>query len=451
MSNPVRIGLALTSAALAVAVAGCAAPQGKAQVATSFGGKADGDTGLALRALAALNANDVPTATGFAERAVARDPDDAGFRGLLGNVYFAGGRFSSAEAAYKDSLAIYSNQPQVVLKLALVEIAQGKTTEAAAFLDAAREVLDPADYGLAMALSGRAPEAAEALRQAASQPNADARVRQNLALALGLSGDWANARIVAAQDLPADQVGTRIHQWMQLAKPGHASDQIVALTGVKPAASDPGQPVRLAWRKGDTSTAFAAPKLQGEPSVTVPLPAAVPIAAAQEPAPAVEGPAMAEAVAPAAPPADSARLPVFAAAEQSAPAPLAAAVGPPPPPARPSFTRAAAPRKAVRVAKIPAALHRGGSTAVVQLGAFASSQSVAAAWNSAARRHAMLRAYAPMSARFNSGRGLLYRLSVRGFASGNEANALCASLRRSGGSCFVRNVAGDAPVQFASR
>ena len=44
----------------------------------------------------------VPTAIDLAERAVAKTPDDAGFRALLGNAYFAGGRFASAEAAYKD-------------------------------------------------------------------------------------------------------------------------------------------------------------------------------------------------------------------------------------------------------------------------------------------------------------------------------------------------------------
>jgi hypothetical protein len=42
-------------------------------------------------------------------------------------------------------------------------------------------------------------------------------------------------------------------------------------------------------------------------------------------------------------------------------------------------------------------------------------------------------------------------LAVKGFASVGEANALCASLRRGGGTCFVRKFAGDAPVQLASR
>jgi hypothetical protein len=93
----------------------------------------------------------------------------------------------------------------------------------------------------------------------------------------------------------------------------------------------------------------------------------------------------------------------------------------------------------------------GKSTAVVQLGAYGSPARVAVAWNEAARRYAALRAYAPVSARFNSPKGLVYRLSVKGFGSASQAKNLCQSLRRAGGECFVRSVAGDAPVQLASR
>jgi hypothetical protein len=117
---------------------------------------------------------------------------------------------------------------------------------------------------------------------------------------------------------------------------------------------------------------------------------------------------------------------------------------------------AAAPKPAkLRRAAAPlqraGALRRGNASAVVQLGAYGSPQRVLAAWNAAARRHHALRAYAPISARFVSPRGTVYRLAVKGFGSAGEASALCASLRRSGASCFVRNVAGDAPVQFAAR
>lgn len=477
MTNSVRFGLAISTAALACAIGGCASPQGRSAVATSFGGKADGDTGLAMRALAALNANDLPGAVGLAERAVARTPDDAGFRALLGNIYFAAGRFASAEAAYKDALSIYSNQPQVVLKLALVQIAQGKRNEAAAFLDAAQAVLAPADYGLAMALSGRPAEAVEALRAAAREADADARVRQNLALAHALSGDWTNARVVAAQDLAADQVDARIKQWMKLATPGRASDQVAALTGIVPAASDPGQPVRLALRHEAPAVAVAqvvpqrpapspvqaTPEPQPQPApVTIPEFAPAPlygVASAVPPAPPPVNPAR---IADAAPVATAVPEPAPQVAQLAPPAPPAPVMEaahyvPPPPPPPPSFTRAAAQqRKAAKLQRASAqmrssGLRRGGSTAVVQLGAYGSPQRVLAAWDAAARRYSALRAYAPMSASFNSAKGKVYRLSVRGFASQAEAGALCNAMRRSGGSCFVRTVAGDAPMRIASR
>jgi cell division septation protein DedD len=117
-------------------------------------------------------------------------------------------------------------------------------------------------------------------------------------------------------------------------------------------------------------------------------------------------------------------------------------------PARP-VKHAAAPAKRSPVRQ--ASLRKGSSPAVVQLGSFSNAKSVLTAWNAASHRYSALRAYAPVSARFASGKGTFYRLSVHGFASVNEASALCSSLRRAGAGCFVRNVAGDAPVQIAMR
>ena len=98
-----------------------------------------------------------------------------------------------------------------------------------------------------------------------------------------------------------------------------------------------------------------------------------------------------------------------------------------------------------------AALHTGGSRAVVQLGAYSSRERVAAAWSHAAGRFAALRGFQPLTARFDGPRGTVYRLAVHGFGTGREALSLCNSLKRSGGSCFVRAASGDAPIQFASR
>lgn len=438
MSTPFRFGSAISFVALATAIAGCAGPH----KATGFGGRAGGDTGLATRAWAALAANDVPTAISFAERAVAKTPDDAGFRALLGNAYFAAGRFSSAESAYKDALSIYSEQPGVILKLALVEIANGKNNEAVALLQGAQSVLDPADYGLALALAGHSADAVPLLETAARARGADGRVRQNLALAYALSGDWAQARIIASQDVPANVLDERIQQWMQLAKPAKPSDQIATLVGVTPAAVDQGQPARLALRKSETQVAQAA---VAEPHV---------VAAASSPEPA---PPPALAVAPAPPPSNPDRI---AATAEASPAPITmvAMAAKEAASAFVAFTQkkptiSAKPAKARRVTASAARAtpRRGNSNAVVQLGAYGSAQSVNQAWNKLAAKYPALRGYLPLRAKFVSPKGVFWRLSIQGFDSQRDAIERCNQLRGRGGSCFVRNAAGDTAIQYAAR
>lgn len=430
MARAIRFGSTLSFIALTSLTAGCVSSHNRFAV-KEMSSKPTGEVGLATRAMAALNSNNVPQAIDFAERAVAKTPTDAGFRALLGSAYFAGGRFKSAEAAYKDSLALYSNQPQIVLKLALVEIAQGKNDQALSFLNAGRDVLDPADYGLAVALAGQPQQAIDVLQSAARSQDADSRVRQNLALAYALAGDWTNARTVAAQDVPADQLDARIHQWMQMATPGQQSTAVASLVGVKAAPVDPGQPVRLALRQTDTQMAAAAPAQVPQPA-PVPQPQQV-AELAPPPAPPVTAPASA---------------PVEVASAAPAPEPMPFVTVPRNREKTSAPTRvASAPKPPVRAASFA----RGNSGPVVQLGAYSSAKSVLAAWNANARKYRALVSYTPMSARFASGRSTFYRLSVKGFGSVNEAVALCSSLRHSGGSCFVRNVAGDTPVQIAMR
>ncbi len=447
MSQSLRFAPAFTAIAMASAIAGCAAPQFGTRSASNLGSKVDtANVGVATKAMVALNARDFPTAVKYAEQAVAGSPNDAGFRALLGNAYFASGRFASAESAFRDSLALSNNQSQVILKLALVEIAQGKSAEAQQFLSSARNLLDPADYGLALALAGQPQEAVNVLEPAARQVGADARVRQNLALSYALTGDWDSARTIAAQDVPANLVDARIQEWMLFAKPAAASDQVAALTGFRPVSGDPGQPTRLALRTGDTRTAEAAPAVEqpAPPQVAEVVPQPAPIV---EQAPTQQ---FAEAsVAPALEPVSQAPaatvVAAVAASVAEVPAALAQMAGYTPPKA----AKAAARKPVVRRASLPRAT--GNSTSVVQLGAYGSPQRVAAAWNTAARSHAMLRAYSPMSARFNSPKGLVYRLAVKGFGNPEQAKDLCMSLRRAGTSCFVRTVAGDVPVRLASR
>jgi Flp pilus assembly protein TadD len=465
MSRISTLRTTLSAAVIAAMLAGCASTSSNKVVSRGFGGRSNADLGLATRALAALGSNRVGEAITLAERAVDKSPKDAGFRTLLGNAYFAAGRFRSAEQAYKDSLSIYPNQPQALLRLALVQIAQGEGAEALEYLYAGRDVLDPADLGLAMALAGRANDAVTVLDQAARAPDADARIRQNLALAYALAGDWQQARIVASQDVPAAELDGRLQQWMALTSPAKPSDQVAALLGVSPALADPGQPVQLALVKDNARQAEA---------VAAPQPEPVAIAEVAPPAPPVFEPQPVAAPQPVETriaEVEAALAPVQLPAEPE-PA-FVAAAPPPPPPPNPLRVAAASPAEApmalvetarqmlpviraevaakrakVRRASAPA---QGKSAAVLQLGAYNSPSRVLMAWDSVAKRFKGLRDYAPMSARFDGPKGTVYRLSVKGFASRAEATSLCESLRRSGGSCFVRNAAGDRPIQLASR
>jgi len=473
MNRSSRFGTAISTLAVAAVISGCAiGQQGRSSI---FGAKVDVENiGLATRAQAALAQGQLATAVQLAERAVQNTPNDAGFRALLGNCYFASGRFASAEAAYRDSLSLIPGQPEVILKLSLVQIAQGNRDEALAVLAAGAPMLDSANYGLALALAGRPSDAVAVLNQVAREPGADARVRQNLALAYGLAGDWTMARTVAAQDVPPDQLDGRIQQWMAMATPVRPSDQVAALTGVTPAA-DPGMPQQLALNRAPAENrayAYAVapepqpqPQVQAEPqqvaeaappAMPEPEPSPEPVYAEPEPqpAPVVEVPA---------PVVAAVQTLIETAPQPPAEVPLAAEepLGPAAAPARPDLpTNFDAPVETASYVTISETVRRaaeqgrmatGRSKSVVQLGAYSSPQRVTVAWNQLTRKYPALRKYTPMRARFEGPKGTVWRLSIKGFTSRREAVERCETLQSRGGSCFVRSVAGDAPVQFASR
>jgi Flp pilus assembly protein TadD len=475
MATAMKIGTAMTAIGMIGMVTACASPGTMAERPSSVRGKVDtANIGLASKAMAALERGDSAEAIAFAERAVEHKPDDAIFRALLGNAYFAAGRYASAESAYKDSLSLSTNQPQVVLKLALVSIAQGKKDAAINLLQAAQPILDPSDLGLALALAGRPADAAVILDSAASQPGADARVRQNLALAHALNGDWTMARTVAEQDLAPDQVEARVQQWMSFAQPTRASDQVAALTGIAPAAMDAGQPTRLALNPQETRYAAAEVTPAVETS-SAEAPARVPVieqALTEAVVPTVAIAAAMPTYVPAAPVVVPEAAPVMASAEVPAPIveeapqevalPAVAIAAAMPIAAAPVVAEPARevqapalsekvelPRRKVapiRRASLPI-VTAGGP--VVQLGAFANRGNVESAWSRYSAKYPALRNYRPATARFEKGGSTVYRLSVAGFGSSRDAQSFCSSLKRSGGSCFVRSSGGDQPVRIA--
>ena len=450
MARRYHLGHALTAIGLVGALAACSNSMSSPKSASA---KVDpSKIGIATRAQAALRANDLTTALSLGEEAVEYRPNDASFRALLGNIYLASGRYASAERSYHDALTLAAPDPQVVLKYALVQIAQGKTDAAVAMLGEAQSLIDPADLGLALALAGRNEDAVAVLEPASRARGADARTRQNLALAYALSGNWSQARVVAAQDLAANQVEARMAEWLAMARPGQASAQVASFIGIQPVANDPGQPVRLALAKTPSATRQAAV----DAPRPAPVAAAAPVASVAPVAPA--------------PQITENEIPVEESPVFEAPVEVAAVVAPPAPRVveaprpEPRTASARAPRPALTPAAVRltqtvhelrrnASLRTGASRsrAVVQLGAFNKREYIAGAWNRAAARHAALRHYTPVTARFDGAKGTFYRLSVKGFASDRQAIDLCNSLKRAGANCFVRAAYNDAPIRLASR
>jgi Flp pilus assembly protein TadD len=66
------------------------------------------------------------------------------------------------------------------------------------------------NLGLSYMLTRELPKAEATLRQAYANPNADARVRQNLALVIGLQGRFAEAEEIVKADLPPDEAAANV-------------------------------------------------------------------------------------------------------------------------------------------------------------------------------------------------------------------------------------------------
>ena len=104
---------------------------------------------------------------------------------LLGVAYEAVERQADARAAWEQALQLSPENPGVLANLAL-----------------------------SWAAAGDLPRAEGLLRRAAARPEADAKVRQNLALVLGLQGKTAEAERLIRDDLPPEQAAANL-AWLR--------------------------------------------------------------------------------------------------------------------------------------------------------------------------------------------------------------------------------------------
>lgn len=411
----------------------------------------------AAKAIKANSARRADVAVGYAEAAVAMLPQNASYRALLGDSYLKAGRFISARDALSDALVLAPNDGRVALGLALAQIGAGEWDAARKTLDAHADSIPVGDRGLAMALAGDPAGAVELLVTAARSPDATAKVRQNLALALALAGRWNEARAVASLDIAPAEVDQRMTQWASFVNPVSASDQVASLLGVTP-VQDAGQPVRLALNTNPVQNAAASAEgyapgqvaavqpaiqvaAQAQVAIAPPLPnggsAVAPVSSAPVAAPVF--------VAPVATASAASSVVIFGASTEVVQALPATSAAVAPVKAAATATFHANPKRATPA---PARGDWKRGNYFVQIGAYQNSAVAREKWLLATRRYAAFASHAPNGMAFNAKRANFYRVSVGGF-SRPTAVAMCADYKAHGGACFVRLGAGDQLAAWA--
>lgn len=388
---------------------------------------------VAAHAASSLAASEIESGAdkgiGKLEKRVAKSPRNAAARVELAQAYLAAGRFQSAATTFEDAASLGDDSPRTGLGLALAYIASGRQDDALNTLDRWRDRIPASDLGLAVALAGRPAQGVELLTGALRGGDATAKTRQNLAYAYALDGRWAEARLIAAQDVSADQIDARMGDWASRSRPDQYQERIAALLGA-PQRLDAGQPVSLALNAPAQPVRMASAETV-EAVAPVPVPEVpMPVATAELP-PAV-------AVQEAAPeqPFQAAFAPETAAVRADEPSV-----------AVPSVARAAKPvakpQGRVRVAAainiprpVPARAAAARGTHYVQLGSFSSLANAKRAWavfvsrNPALKGHAMRITEADVRGRH------FFRVAAEGFDRGS-AQSMCSTVRQRGGACLA--------------
>src|SRR6478735_388046 len=422
------IGLAVTSAMAAVLLAGCA---------TQAAPRADLS---ASRAEAALAKGKTQTAVEHAEAAVLADPQNAAYRVMLGSAYLEAGRFASAESSFGDAMKLGDRSTKTALSLALALAGQGKYEQADTLLRDWESQIAPADLGLAYALAADPGRGIQVMSNAIRGGENTPKMRQNLAYAYALAGRWQEARLMAAQDVPANQVGDRMEQWAQMAQPEAWQMRVAALIGAPAGIADAGQPAQLALANNPSveqlaGEAKAAAVSQDQLAVNSATAPAAPLAAGQE-LPPVAQPAPQVAVA-GNPAPKTVQATDFKAAF-AAVAPTGGSIAPDThrvvsqPVVQTVAARQGASPKPVRaLAAKPSA-----GTHLVQLGSFASEQGARRAWDIYAKRYPELSGHQMVITQAVVGGKHYWRVSAAGFGLASS-QAMCGRVKSSGQGCFA--------------
>lgn len=486
----VRLSLLTTLCASAL-VAGCALHQGSERVALAANPQ-DNPAVLAEVAAHSLQSGDSTTAQRLAELAVAADRTDTQAQLVLARTYLAQGRFGQAADLFVAIPETDSRSFKAKLGLAMAKLGAGYQDEAVKVLTSLAKVVGPdmelaSDVGLALALANQPTMAIDLLEAVVRQPTADARARQNLALAYALNKDWTQAKTIAAIDLTESQIEAALSQWSKLAV-APVGVRLANLMGISAQSNPTGPETQVAsLEPRETQSALStpstvqdqeAPVVASEPVNLAPVPVtlasleslassvglqdvtpvALPVVATAQVAEPTEE-AAPEAAAPS--------------SEVSAPATVASASVPTtvrfsPVSGKPSVEPVAASLRleatpdqtSETVAATPNA-PKANATAVgealpatvrwvVQLAAYRFAETHKNGWRYLQTKYASVLGGMGATLSSSGTQDGLYRLSVGDYQERVDALRLCRQLRRSGGKCLIRpNPAGDV-IQVAA-
>lgn len=436
-ANPNRlVTLALTTALATAAVSGCT---------TKAAPPADLS---ASKAQAALQEGERNDAVAYAEAAVLAEPRNPQYRAMLGAAYLEAGRFQSAATSFQDAMSLGDNSPRTALSYALAETALGNYPKAQALLHDWRDAIDPADLGLALALAGQPDRGAQVLAHSLRGGQNTAKVRQNLAYAYALQGDWRAARLMAAEDVPADQVGARIAEWARSVQPEMYRARVANLLGA-PIVHDPGQPIGLALVNHPGSEQLAAEAAAlAEPAADELPPVRAAAAPARELRPVDPAPQLAVAAPPTEPPADvrsafAAPAPAGATPAQITESMIAFVSNPVVQKMPARYGAQAAPARETRTASRAVeaetprvALEAKSGKHLVQLGSFSSREGARRAWGVYARQYPRLDRYRMVITEAQVRGKTYYRVSAGGLQRA-EARSMCSTVKARGQGCFA--------------
>jgi Flp pilus assembly protein TadD len=432
--NSRLLALAAGTALASASLAGCA---------TQSAPRADLSAG---RAEVALKMGKTGDAIANAEAAVLADPRNAAYRTMLGAAYMEAGRFVAARTCFDDAMKLGDTSARTALGYALASTAVGDRSDALRVLSDWQDDIPAADLGLALALAGETGQAINVLSNAVRSGDNTPKSRQNLAYALALNGNWAGARIMAAEDVPADQLDARISEWARLAQPEAQATRVAALLGTT-MVSDSGLPAQLALVNNPTAEQLAAEAAAyAQPVAEAALVAEVAVAGGelppldgpQSPMPVQDSPALAVAAPPVAPPRDFASAFAAPAPAGATPAQMMAAVAEfvSQPVVQQTPTRLGAAEPAPRPAPAYPTAGAPGGSHLVQLGSFSSEAGARRAWGIYAKRFPQLSAFDMVITKAEVRGKTYYRVSAGGLQRA-EAGAVCSSVRRQGQGCYA--------------